>query len=1184
MSIGRVSAGNGYEYLTRSVRNDAHDYYVGAGEAPGRWSGGGAPRLGLAGEVAEEEMALLFGAAAHPQTGEVLSTPYRHYRSIEERIAGKLEELGAGATVEDVTRIRAEQYRIGDRAPVAGYDCTFSPAKSVSALWALAPAAVRVEIEAAHDAAIDAAFGWLEQRALHTRAGRDGVRHLDAEGFIVARYRHRTNRNGDPQLHTHCAVANRVWSPTEERWRALDGQGLYRERAGADTVYMAAIEHELTARLGVGFEVRGEVREVATVPAQLVERWSSRRRQILDVYDERTGELQRSQTAKERSEALRAVTLETRQDKTRGGHIGLHDRWAREAAEVGVGWADVSATGAALDGALDRDETIGVALDAIEEQRAHWTYSQLAAELAKASGQALTPEVLRELADTAIRDGRVVTLAVADVGDDAPLRRVDGDSVYRDPHRQRYSTVAITDAEAFLAETADIDDAPVISRAAVKAHTAGGTLGVDQAAAVEQILAGPERITVVIGPAGTGKTHTQKAVVDIARRHGRQVFGLALSQNAADVLAAEAGCRCENIARTRFHGYDFPPGGIVIVDEAAMAGTLDLAWVAGQAHQARCKVVFVGDDRQLQSPSAGGIMRRLSASEHTVWLSEVRRFSSPWEAAATMALRAGDAGVAAIYEEHDRIRAGTRDEMVAAMVADWWEDQLAGRDTVMIAGDNDIVAELAAAARALRVAAGDVEMDGVILRDGTRAGQGDRIVTRKNNSFLRTERDRGVVNRDMWVVAERHWNGALSVVSERHGDRVLLPAEYVARHVELAYGATEHGVQGRTVDGGRALIDERTSRSGLYVAMTRGKHFNVGYGVLDVPSDTDERRAAGSGAALFAGVIGNDDRAGSALEVFAAELAASDSSQRLDAIRFDWVAVIADHLRGGRDLIAGDVVRAADRDNIGTVTSVDETAGTAMVHFVSPDGALADVELPGVDLSVERPAAVDWIEAGQARERAGDDPHLARMIDYLDVVDDTRRDKARRLAVEAGGAAWTVGVADDQIGDVAYYRDRWGITDDTPLGDEPAQQRSAQHRDWQRIQQHRPVGTLQQLAARRATDVDTTVVDHAMRRRRDALVAFHADADAPPAWATPLVGTSWSSGSGDRDRQRSVVAKAAIYRDRFGVEGDGLGPRPEGAEQVRIWRSLLTEATAARRATVGPDSAHTVARDAGAER
>ena len=678
MSIGRVSAGNGYEYLTRSVRNDAHDYYVGDGEAPGRWTGTGLQRLGLAGEVQESEMALLFGAAAHPHTGETLSTPYRTYRTIEQRIESKLASLGEAATPEDRARIRAEQYRIGDRAPVAGYDCTFSPAKSVSALWALAPAEQRAVIEEAHDRAVDTAFGWLEERALHTRAGRNGVRHLDAEGFIVARFRHRTNRNGDPQLHTHCAVANRVWSPTEDRWRALDGQGLYRERAGADAVYMAAIEHELTARLGVTFERRGDVREVASVPAALVERWSSRRAEILERYDERSTELGRAATPKERSDVLRTVTLQTRQPKVKDGHIGLHERWTDEAGELGVSWELVStpATVAATAG-VDRGEVIGVAVSALEASRAHWSYSQLTAELANAAGQALTPAELRSLADEAIRSERVVALSVADVGDEAPLRRRDGESVYRDPQRARFSTVAVTGAETFLIETVDQLGAPVSPRAAIKAQLAGRDLGVDQAAAVEQILCGPQRITVLIGPAGTGKTHTQRAVVELARAHGRDVFGLATSQNAADNLAEQAGCRVENIARTRVHGWDaeFPHGGIVIVDEAAMAGTLDLAWITERAQAADCKVVFVGDDRQLQSPSAGGIVRRLADSRNTVWLSDVRRFSAEWEGAASIALRVGDAGVTAVYEDHDRLRGGSRDEMMAAMVADWWDDQ-----------------------------------------------------------------------------------------------------------------------------------------------------------------------------------------------------------------------------------------------------------------------------------------------------------------------------------------------------------------------------------------------------------------------------------------------------------------------------------------------------------------------------
>ena len=70
-------------------------------------------------------------------------------------------------------------------------------------------------------------------------------------------------------------------------------------------------------------------------------------------------------------------------------------------------------------------------------------------------------------------------------------------------------------------------------------------------------------------------------------------------------------------------------------------------------------------------------------------------------------------GITAVYEDHGRIRGGMRDEMLAQIVSDWWDDQRARRNTVMIARDNDTVAHLSAAARALRVAAGDVEADGV---------------------------------------------------------------------------------------------------------------------------------------------------------------------------------------------------------------------------------------------------------------------------------------------------------------------------------------------------------------------------------------------------------------------------------------------------------------------------------------
>ena len=1130
MSIGRVSAGNGYEYLTGAVRNDAHDYYVGAGEAPGRWTGSGCERLGLAGTVAEDEMANLFGAAAHPTSGEILSTPYRRYRTVEERIAGKIAALGAGATDAQVALVRAEQYRIGDRAPVAGYDCTFSPAKSVSVLWALVPTAQRREIEDAHDAAIDAAFGWLERRALHTRAGRDGVRHLDAEGFVVARFRHRTSRNGDPQLHTHCAVANRVWSPTEQRWRALDGQGLYRERAGADAVYMAAVEQQLTARLGVEFETRGDVREVASVPAVLTQRWSSRRRQILDRYDELTGHLARAHTAGERSRILRSVTLETRRDKVHGGDTGLHERWATEAAELGIDRTSLAVAEPVerVAAELDRDVVAHAALDALESSKARWTYSHLAAALARAADRALPASELNALARCALSTGRVVLLSVADIGDEAPMTRADGVSVYRDPQREQWSTIAILDAEAFLIETASEPDAPVSSRASTKAAIAGRGLGLDQATAVEQILCDPERITVVIGPAGTGKTYTQRAVVDIARSHGREVLGLALSQNAADVLADEAGCRCENIAKARWHNYPFPNGGVVIVDEAAMAGTLDLAWITRTAIGADCKVVFVGDDQQLQSPSAGGIIRTLAANSSTVWLDMVRRFTTPWEPDATIQVRDGDAGVAATYRQHDRLRGGDRDDMTAQMVTDWWDDHRKGVRTLMMAADNDTVAELAGTARALRVADGQVEPGGVTLHDGNRAGRGDLIVTRRNNPHLVTDNNRTVTNRAVWHVTERHPNGALTVTGERHGDRVFLPPDYVAEHVELAYAATGHGAQGRTVDGGRALFDERSTRSSLYVMMTRGRHFNIGYGDLDQASDTDHKRIADNAATLFAKAIGNDDRALSATDQLAADLEHADSPIRIDALHHDWSTVLADTHNA---LAPDDVHRTVDG---------------------------SDANLIAVDNDIERSVAYtghhadDALWAGSVRRVGSRSEHRPGIPD----------DHPRRGSAEQ---------SHDRIRSDEYLERL-----ETAKRHKPAQRPGLD-------QDRRQNGRNRTESATDPSSHDSPLAGAtSLAGRRDEILSEILTCNSPPQWASPIVGHRWTSGTRHQTEQRQTVGKIAIYRLRYGVNEPGLGVKPSDSQQAHIWTILRHEVALLH--SQSPNEAPTVNREQQLER
>jgi hypothetical protein len=138
---------------------------------------------------------------------------------------------------------------------VAGYDLTFSPVKSISTLWAIAPRQVSEQVEAAHRAAVADTLGWLEREASFTRTGRAGVRQVDVTGLVAAAFTHRDARSGDPDLHTHVAIANKVQT-LDGRWFSLDGRVLFKATVAASERYNTRIEAELVARLGVRFADR----------------------------------------------------------------------------------------------------------------------------------------------------------------------------------------------------------------------------------------------------------------------------------------------------------------------------------------------------------------------------------------------------------------------------------------------------------------------------------------------------------------------------------------------------------------------------------------------------------------------------------------------------------------------------------------------------------------------------------------------------------------------------------------------------------------------------------------------------------------------------------------------------------------------------------------------------------------
>ncbi|MCA2322832.1 relaxase domain-containing protein, partial [Mycobacterium intracellulare] len=212
---------------------------------------------------------------------------------------------------------------------VAGYDLTFSPVKSVSTLWAIAPRAVATVVEECHDVAVGDALAWLETHAAFTRSGKGGVAQVDTTGLLGAAFTHRDSRAGDPDLHTHVAISNKVATVGPDgvlRWLALDGQPVHQFTVAASELYNTRLEAHLGQRLQLRFadvvgEGRGKrpVREIVGISVELMAAWSSRRLAI----EARTADLAkqfqaahgREPTHVETIALAQQATLETREAK-----------------------------------------------------------------------------------------------------------------------------------------------------------------------------------------------------------------------------------------------------------------------------------------------------------------------------------------------------------------------------------------------------------------------------------------------------------------------------------------------------------------------------------------------------------------------------------------------------------------------------------------------------------------------------------------------------------------------------------------------------------------------------------------------------------------------------------------------------------------------------------------------------
>ena len=674
---------------------------------------------------------------------------------------------------------------------------------------------------------------WKPTRAF-TRSGAAGVAQVDTTGLIGTAFTHRDSRAGDPDLHTHVAISNKVATIDAngvQRWLALDGQPLHRVMVAASELYNTRLEAHLGQRLGLQFTEmtppgRGKrpIREIIGVNTELNTRWSSRRQAI----EARTAELSkqfqadhgREPTNVEAIALAQQATLESREAKHEPRSLAeQRQTWRAEAIEVLGGQHQLTQMiGQTL--STRRHHTLTPAtpewistqgekaIATVAMTRSTWQRHHVLAEaqrIVRSTGHAADDTLAQRITAAALAEPICLPLARVDDGDmaePAALRRRDGSSVYTRNGTALYTSAEILSAERRILHAATLDGGRTVADTDVEIALAdsaarGKDLNPGQVALVTEMATNGRRVALALAPAGAGKTTAMAALSHAWRNSGGTVLGLAPTAAAAINLGADLTAPTDTLDKY-IHLIDNPSRSaipkwfstvdsstLLIVDEAGKAGTLQLDAVISHALAKGATVRLVGDDGQIASISAGGVLRDIAAETDALTLSQLVRFTAPEEGAASLALRAGDPSGIGFYIDRGRVHVGA-DETAADMAFQaWLADQRAGRDTLLLAPTNAIVDELNVRARSARLAAlaqADPQWRPgreTVLSDQLAASAGDIIRTRDNARWLRLSATDYVRNGYTYEVLDVGADGSLRVRHIGTDREITLPADYV---------------------------------------------------------------------------------------------------------------------------------------------------------------------------------------------------------------------------------------------------------------------------------------------------------------------------------------------------------------------------------------------------------------------
>ena len=773
-ALGNLSRqGSAAKVAASYYREQSADYYAKNPEEKqsGEWIGRGAQRFGL----------------FEPPTREQLQSV----------LAGSLE----GERVKNAGK--------PDRQ--TGWDLTFSPPKSVSIAWALANPEQRAKIEEAHHATVKEVFKYLEPK-ITTRRGYMGNR--KEEAYIMgAMITHHTSRANDPQLHSHVVVPNFA-GRTDGTVGTIESKAFYEYKMTVGALYQAGLAHRLNS-LGYTIEPgqKGTFR-LSGVDERLEKLFSKRNAQI--------GKVVKAKEIKTYAGSAK-VALTTRPRKEATTLSERTAAWRREAKAVGLSTDIVYKKNPS---AIDKPNSLDIlnaATGKLTQSQSVFREKDVVRELAVASMGKLSAQEILELFKTARREEQIITLA-----------------------RDKSGKLVFTTREMIDVEKKMIGH--------LENLTGKRQHGVDPVAALNQrkflsdeqkhsiqAACGKSAIVIIQGRAGTGKTTMLSAVNESYSAAGWQVQGISLAGQAAQNLEQHTGIKSQTIAawQRQSEGGELAQGQrlnnktVLVVDEAGMVGSRQMAAILEKADTAGAKVILIGDERQLQPIEAGGALhsldRRLAQlnTEASSCMEDIKRQREEWmreivkqaaQGHIEEALKELDKrGQVEIYSSATQAR--------EKLVSDYLEKNAsaqAQKESIILTNHKSDAHTINQAVREKLQEQGRVGENRLEVDNGQNKialAEGDRIMFTRNDYNLDVRNgQRGT------VIEARERTQTIKVEMDNKQNKTINVEKY--DHLDYGWASTTHKAQGITVD--RAYVYMHTqepmaSQQSTYVQISRSR-------------------------------------------------------------------------------------------------------------------------------------------------------------------------------------------------------------------------------------------------------------------------------------------------------------------------------------------------------------------------